>query len=161
MDSGTDNRTLAWDLSHDHTIGQVGWPDEHTAFAIHEVIRATVELPAGKTFEGEVTGLMCRRDDNTVIGLEFFFARATTEEAHERMSLLGTEWNIDTHRMDAWFSRRMAQRALGKEDYTDTTFTNVLDTAPIGGPGGPIPSLAVIYSFEESRPIIVSLSFTW
>lgn len=150
-----------WDLRTAHTAGQVNWPsDAGTAFE-RTKLRVRVLFPEGKVFQDPIQRVTSLRIDSTLSSLDFYYPPATTEDAYKLIQRLGREWTIDIHNLDAWYHRRMYERANGHEDLSDTALTGGPASKPLGGPAGPAPTIEVLNSFDTDRPVVVNLSFFW
>ncbi|HEX6357351.1 hypothetical protein [Actinophytocola sp.] len=142
--------TLVWDLSRDHTIARVDWPDDLTAHSVDGPVRAVITLPGGRTFDDQVARVLCRRDADTLTGLDLFFPPESAADARQRVTRLARQWDIQTGRLDTWLTNQPNIKAPAT--------TTALDATPIGGA---LPSIELVSSFDEALPAIVTLTFTW
>lgn len=152
---------LMWDLSKGHTTRQVTWPAKGTAFELHRGVQVRLVLPAGRTFQGRVERVLGKRDGEVIHMLNFSYRATTTEAAFKQAQALGKEWGIDLRNIDSWYQRRMDQRRQGREDFSDTAFTGRVHAKPLGGPSGPTPSIEMMNSFSDERPVVVGFNITW
>lgn len=150
-----------WDLRTAHTAKQVNWPSgAGTAFE-RTGLRVRVLFPEGKVFQDPIHRVMGQRFDDNLSSLDFFYPAATTTDAYRLAQRIGAEWHIDLRNIDAWYKRRMEQRAAGNEDYSDTALTGGPASLPLGGPTGPAPTIEMLNSFGIEHPVVVNLSFYW
>ena len=153
---------IDWDLSRSHTVEDVGWPTETSAASIEPVDSVRIRLPGGRVVQAgdEVHDVTMDRSGDLVSSIKVDFDPLGTEDAYRVAMSLVEEWGLPREPIEEWHDARAAGRASGSEDLTSTA----LSTAESGartGPGGPVPSLQLRYSFVDERPTIVSLQFFW
>jgi len=153
-------KAIDWDLSDSHATDRVDFPGGTTAFQ-REDTDVTIRLPGGKAFDGHGTVFVSREGDR-IRDIRVQFPKEGTDQAYERAVELAHVWDVDPANLDQWHDRRLAQRKAGDEDLTDTFGAETGGpTDPVGGPGGPLVSVEVLYSFDDSAPAIAAIAFFW
>jgi hypothetical protein len=150
-----------WDLRSAHTSGNINWPSGAGSAFERSGLRVRVLFPEGKVFQDRIQRVTALKYADSISSLDFYYPPATTTDAYRLAQRLGKEWNIDLRNLDAWYQRRMKQRAAGNEDFTDTALTGGPSSRPLGGPGGPAPTIEMLNSFASTHPVVVNLSFFW
>jgi hypothetical protein len=153
-----------WDLSARHTIHEVRWPEEDldidlTEFEPVESVR--IRFPGGKVFRPgyPVHNVTLAREGNTVTSIQVDTHPMTNDEAHELSLQLADELAVSTDPIEDWQRERLEKRARGEEGRVPGF--QVVGLEPMGGPTGPEPGVKLLYSFDDSRPAIVSTEFVW
>ena len=155
-------KVIDWDLSSSHTAADVGWPNDLDAHEIQPVSSVRIVLPEGRVFEAgdEVHDVNLLREGDEVRDIQIDYEPATTEEAYRRAISLATEWGLERDKLDEWIAERRAQRAGGEENTSSRGLASAPRTVTIG-PDGPFVVIETRYSFDDSKPVIVSLGLIW
>jgi hypothetical protein len=150
---------IDWNLSASHTIEDVDWskPDQ-TAVQIEQPGSVRIRFPGDKSFSGNgdigAVGLERRGDQVTTVQVDS--APMTAEEAYEVALRWIRRWGLPKQPIEDWNERRQS----GGDALTETAEA-IPDPGTTVGPGGPEPSLKLLNSFNDDRPVIVSLRFFW
>jgi hypothetical protein len=157
---GDDEATMIdWNLSKSHTTQDVDWPKPgQSAVQIESPESVHIRLPGDHEFSanGDVgaVGLERRGDDLTTVQVDT--EPLTAEDAYRLALQWARRWDIPTQPIQDWNERRRA----GGDALTETVEA-IPDPGTTVGPGGPEPSLKLLNSFNDDRPVIVSLRFFW
>lgn len=146
--------TVHWDLRNGHSVKQVKWYSDSTAFDLNNV-QLTLQLP-GHTFQGRVDRFDAFKESSQVSDVSVFYPGAKLAPAYTRARRLAQEWGINPRPLDTWYATQKARPSL-PDDQADALATGFTPT----GPGGPIPSIEIIYSFDDAYPNTVVLEFFW
>ena len=154
---------IDWNLAESHTMEDVDWPrPDLDTVELAPVDSVRVRLPGGKAFtsNGDVVhDVTLERDERQVITVQIDSHARTTEDAYDLAVRWSEEWNLPRKPLDAWYEKRLDGRKQGREDIGSTAFSTRHDMTV--GPGGPIPSVQIRFSFDEEKPSLVSLQFEW
>lgn len=98
-----------------------------------------------------------RRDDTEVLQvIEAVWPKRTLDDAYALAQRVGDQFDLDLAGIHAWYDRqdeRLAQR--GRID----TQTNA--NGPPLAPGGPVPSIRPLYSFDDDAPVSLLIQLYW
>lgn len=164
--------TIDWDLSGRHTLKEVAWPqdrlDSHST-SVEPLESVSIRLPAGETLKvGDRAKriILYRRSNGpeplpapegeTLETVEVYSTPLSVEDAYRRATAYAEQFQLPRAPLDGWRKRRKQ----GSEDATDRTTTTDLDQR-LGGDDGPIPTVELLYSFNDERPWAVMVSFFW
>jgi hypothetical protein len=161
--------TIDWDLSGSHTVDDVDWPrPDLSAVQLTPVESVRIRFPGSKIFQAgeEVHDVTVGRElvsedgmSDQVANIQVDFHPLATDEAYLLATRLAREWRLPRDPLDDWHQARVDGRESGQEDLTSTTHT--VDPKQFLEPQGPQPFLQIRYSFNDQRPSIVSLQFSW
>jgi hypothetical protein len=160
LGAGDASNDLAWDVSGGHSLDDVEWPNDLTAFHLGGGVDVDLTLPAGRHFDDHVASVVGYRHGRVIRHLNLRYPATTTDEAYDLARSLGGEWSIDLQNIHDWHERRRTQRAQGREDHSDVAHTGTPHGEPLG-PDGPIPGIEIFNSFSSERPAVVALVFVW
>jgi len=164
---------IDWDLSEGHTLDEVTWQKENLDLYTTElkpVGSVRIRLPGDQTLEmreglsGSI-GLYRRsqgpeplpgREGRILETVEFYTEPLTVDDAYGRALAYAKQFDLPRGPLDGWRQRREE----GAEAPTDRTSTTILDRK-LGGKGGPIPNVELLYSPNEERPWVVMVQLYW
>jgi hypothetical protein len=154
--SGPVKATVRWDLRTGHSVKQVPWRGP-SSFEVGGGVQVNLRLPGG-TFAGRVDRFGADRQGDDISDIVMFWPGASVADAYARAKRLGQAWGLDTHNLDTWYQRQKSNPA--KPADLPNVIANSAGMKPTG-PGGPIPSAEITYSFNEKAPAMVKLQFFW
>ena len=153
---GGDAAVIDWDLTRSHTTADVDWPKpELDSTVIEPVESVRIRFPGGKTFasDGDVVhDVTLARESAQAEQVDYIQIDShprTSEDAYRLAVRWAEEWGLPREPLDDWSKGGQAGGAL-------TTATRAE-----AGPGGVIPAVEIRNSFEDERPSLVSLQFSW
>jgi hypothetical protein len=144
--------TLDWDLSASHTIDDVAWPD--ASLTAHEWRPASVRIRfSGNRMvdeDGTIRRLAGVREGNGVTDIRLYSHPLTAEDAYRLASRWCREWSLPADAIDRW------------HDEGDKTFlATAYNPKEKLGPNRPEPSVRILSSYLDDKPVVVSLQFAW
>ncbi len=153
---GSDDRTamkLDWDLSQSHTMRDVDWPDPSIdATELRPIASVRIRFSGGRELHetGAIRRVAIDRESERVSDVSLFSKPATVDDAYSLALRWCKEWRLPTKTIDDW-------HAAGGKTFNMEAY----DPKAKLGPNDPSVSVTVLYSFEDDRPVIMSLSFFW
>jgi hypothetical protein len=156
--SGDDEgKMIDWNLSQSHNVEDVDWakPDQ-TAVQIESPDSVRIRFPGGQSFagNGDVGAVGLERQGDKVTTVQVDSAPMTADEAYETALRWTRRWGLPKAPIEAWNEHRRSSAGI-------QTAEAIPDPGTTVGPGGPEPSLKLLNSFNDDRPVIVSLRFFW
>lgn len=146
--------TVHWDLRHGHSAEDVKWRGPSWV-DLDGGVQMKLQLPGG-TFQDRFDRFAAENANGQIDDIIIYYPGAKLAPAYARARRLAQQWGIDTHPLDTWYATQKV-RPSGPEDQADALAPGVKPT----GPGGPIPTVQIIYSFDDANPNIVKLEFFW
>ena len=155
-------RVIDWDLRRSHTVADVRWPrPDLTATEIAPIDSVRIRFPGEEVLEAgeEVHDVTLEREGDLVTLLQIDSHPRTTEDTYRLALRWARDWRLPRAPLDEWYEERVAGRKRGREDLTSRALTTKAGLTV--GPGGPVPSVQIRYSFEDARPSLASVQFYW
>lgn len=148
--------TVHWDLRHGHSARDVQWrgPD---SFEVGGGVQTKLELP-GRTFQDRVDRFGADKQGGQVADVVVFYPGSSISAAYTRARRLAEEWKCDTRPLDAWYANLKGHPTVSGD--LPAVLSESIGHKPTG-PGGPIPSIEIPYSFDDANPAMVKLEFFW
>lgn len=146
--------TVHWDLRKGHSVKQVKWYSDSTAFDLNNV-QLTLQLP-GHTFTDRVDSFGALNESGQISVIDIDYPGAKLAPAYTRARRLAQEWKINPRPLDTWYATQRSRPSM-PDDQAHALAVGFKPT----GPGGPVPSIEIIYSFDDATPNIVQLEFAW
>jgi len=142
-------------------MGDVHWPAKDrdlNSIEIQPVGAVHIRFPGGHAFTAAdgIERIGLDRQGNSVSDVAIFSGPRTTEEAYRLAITWISAWNLPRKSIDEWYRQQHGP-------VKDRT-ASPQSIAPPGqtvGPHGPEPSLELLDSFQDARPLVVSLDFFW
>lgn len=154
--NGKVRATVYWDLRKSHSVKQVKWQGP-SSFELDGGVQARVDLP-GATFQDRVDRFGASRDGDQVDDIVMFYPGVKVGEAYTHARQLAKKWNLDTTQLDAWYANQKAHPSRPPD--IPSVLANAIGFKPTG-PGGPVTSVEIHYSFDDANPCMVSIEFFW
>lgn len=154
--TGPAKTTIRWDLSHGHAVSQVKWRGG-TSFEVGGGVKVRLRLPGGIATE-RVERFGADRDGGTIRDIVMYWPGASVDDAYANAKRLARTWRLDTRNLDAWHRRLKANP--GRPADLPAVIANPAGLRPTG-PGGPLASAEIRYSFDAAHPAMVKLQFFW
>ena len=171
-DEGSPEMRIDWDLSKRHTLDEVTWQDENLDLdttSIEPLSSVRLQLPSNETLRvpdrvkrvilyRRSQGLepLPGREGRILETVEVYTEPLTVDDAYEQALAYAKQFDLPRAPLDGWRQRRED----GAEAATDRTSTTIVDRK-LGGRGGPIPNVELLYSPNDERPWIVMVQFYW
>jgi len=148
--------TIRWDLSHGHAVDQVRWRGG-SSFEVGGGVKVRLRLPGGTVTE-RVQRFGADRDGGRIRNVVMYWPGDSVDGAYGRAKRLARTWRLDTRNLDAW--HRALKASPGRPADLPTVIANASGLRPTG-PGGPIATAEIRYSFDTAHPAMVKLQFFW
>jgi len=151
-DEGTPMK-LDWELSKSHTMQDVDWPDASTnAIELRPIASVRIGISGGRELHetGGIRRVAVDRHGERISDVALYSEPATVGDAYELALRWCREWKLPTTTIDDW-------HAAGGKTFNMEAY----DPKAKLGPNDPSVSIKVLYSFDDDRPVIMSLSFFW
>jgi hypothetical protein len=153
---GGDRKTamkLDWDLSSSHTLGDVDWPD--ASLSAHEwtpIDSVRIRFSGGRTLneKGVVRRVGGEREGDVVSAVLLYSHPLTAGDAYRLALRWCREWHLPPAAIDEWHD-------AGAKTFLATAY-NPREKL---GPNHPEPSVKILSSFLDDKPVVVSLRFGW
>jgi len=161
-----------WDLSGRHTRAEATWTKKHKdsyTTSIEPIESVRIRLPAGKVLEmpDHASDIILYRrsqgpeplpgpEGEVLDTVEVYTEPLTVDEAYRRALAYADQFNLPRFPLEAW--RRRRER--GEEPSADRTATTLVDQE-LGGKGGPVPNVELLYSSNDERPWVVMVQLYW
>ena len=145
--------TIDWDLSQSHSMQDVDWPrPAASAIELEPIESVAIRLPGDRELtEGDaIKKLSVDRDGELVYDVTVHSKPRTVDDAHRLALRWCEEWELPTEKIDAW-------HAAGGKRYNVVAYDPRRQLAA----DGPAVSLKLLYSFDDERPVVTTLSFFW
>lgn len=150
---------VTWNLRHSHTKADVGWKDDTTSTHWTKRMDLTILLPGNRTFHGQPTAVSLEAKGDVLQLVSINYPNMTINDGVRQAKELAREWDIPTGPIQSWYEQ--------VRKYGQTGVSGPHDPYPfeVGGPplssasSGPTPGLAFVYSFDQSRPLLIMLEF--
>jgi hypothetical protein len=149
--------TLDWDLSGSHTMDDVHWPAgdrDIDAVNLRPIASLRFTFPGGHVFREtgkDVLRVGPFRKGRTVEEITLVSHPETVDGAYALSTRWARELGIPTKPLERWHDAGGTARNVVAYDTHNTRL----------GDGGPVPSLKLIASFDDAKPVSVTLSFFW
>jgi hypothetical protein len=144
-------RKIDWDLSRSHTVKDVDFePPDVTATELKPVESVRITLPGGKVFSangGVVHDVSLERDGERLTTVQIDSQPQSADDAYKLAVEWAKAWGVPTKALDAW-------HAAGDPKQKAEAF-------PKAGGRPPLPTVQIRYSFQDQRPSLASLQFSW
>lgn len=154
--TGPVKTTVRWDLRDGHAVKGVKWRGG-TSFEVGGGVKVRLRLPGGTVTE-RVDRFGADREGDQIRDIVMYWPGASVDDAYANAKRLARTWRLDTRNLDAWHARLKA--TPGRPADLPNVIANPKDFKPTG-PGGPLASAEIRYSFDESHPAMVKLQFFW
>lgn len=153
--------TVDWDLSASHRVGDVDWPAsraDRDLFTLQHGVDARLRLPQGTVLEERFEDLqVVRRDDTEVLRvIEAVWPKRTLDDAHALAQRVGDQFDLDLAGYQAWHRDQQQRLAEGRTLIAETNANG-----PPLAPGGPVPSIRPLYSFDDDAPVSLLIQLYW
>jgi hypothetical protein len=153
-----------WDLSARHTIAEVNLPEQDLDTDLTELTpiqSVRIRFPGGKVFQldYEVHNVTLEREGRIVSSIQVDTHPITADEAYTLSLKVAAELGVPTEQIEDWHQKRLAGSAQGREGPLGNF--DAIGPEGWGGPGGPQPGVKLLSSFDDERPAIVSVQFSW
>jgi hypothetical protein len=153
---GDEERMIDWDFSEGRAVPEedLAKPDL-SANEITPVESVRIRLPGGKLFEAgdEINRVAVDRDlgDRDRLALvQVMTQPETAEDAYEHAVRWAEQFDLPLEPLEAWQQRGDPTAAALSADPEATL-----------GPGGPVPAVKLLNSFNDDRPTIAALELAW
>jgi len=152
---------IDWDVSRSHTMDDVHWLAKYrdlSSIEIQPVGAVHIRFPGGQAFTATdgIESIGLDREGNSVIDVSIFSGPRTTEEAYRLAITWISAFKLPRKPIDEWYAQQHGP--VQHRTATPLTYTPAGQTV---GPHGPEPSLKLLDSFQDARPLVVSLDFFW
>lgn len=154
--TGSAKSTVSWDLSHGHAVRQVTWHGS-TSFEIGGGVKVRLRLPGGTATE-RVERFGADRDGGQIRNIVMYWPGTSVDDAYANAKRLARIWRLDAHNLDTWHDGLKANP--GRPADLPRVIANPAGLKPTG-PGGPLASVEIRYSFDTANPAMVKLQFFW
>lgn len=104
--------------------------------------------------QGRVDRFDAFEQSGQISDVSVFYPGAKLAPASTRARRLALERKIDPRPLDAWYATEKTRPADDQEDVLATTLKPT-------GPGGLVPSIENLYSFDDANPNLIKLQFSW
>lgn len=148
--------TVHWDLRDGHSTKQVKWRGQ-SSFEVGGGVQVKLELP-GRTFQDRVDRFGAGKQSDQISDISMYYPGASVSAAYTRARKLAQEWNLDARQLDAWYANQKSHPSRPAD--LPQVLANSSGLKPTG-PGGPIPSVEILYSFDQANPAMVKIEFFW
>ena len=161
-EEGTSGRTMIdWNLSDPPTTESVDWPKpDQSVVSLEPVEEVRLRLPDGSTFkadsdrEARLPRARGRRRDMVSV-----YSDALDVDAGYR---LASDWakrfKLPTAPLDRWRDEVTGGKGPAERDNRALTSATIEDRI---GEDGPVPSVNILYSFDEEKPATVTVELFW
>lgn len=144
-------------------MADVSWPDpDLDSTEITPVKSLHVTFPSGFVLDEKdgVRRVGLDRQGDQVVNLLVYGEPVSSDDAYARARELARELKLPEAPLEEWHREILAggQRRTQAES-AGATLTSGL--RPLAGPGSPYPSVKVLQSFNDARPSVVSVRFSW
>jgi hypothetical protein len=151
--------TVDWDLSRSHTLADVEWPHKDlTADEIRPTGTVRIRLPEGRAFEADhgIRRIDLMREGDVVNDVAVSSAPLSIDDGYA----LGVDWakrfGLPREPLDEW------RQKVRSEKPPDLSAAHSFGTDRDAlGQGGPVPSVEIVTSFDDKKPVVVSVEFFW
>jgi hypothetical protein len=144
---------IDWDLSRSHTMNDVAWPDPSAdSIELRPIASARIRFSDDREINetSAIRRVAVDREGQQIAELAIYSTPATVEDAY-RLALRWCKlWKLPTTTIDEW-------HAGGGEHFNVAAYNPRQQL----GPNHPEPSVKVLSSFDDDRPVIMSLQFFW
>lgn len=154
--TGPVKATVDWDLSQGHSTKQVKWRGQ-SSFEVGGGVDVRLKLP-GVIFHDRVDRFGADREGDQISDIVIYWPGDTIDGAYARVKQLAPTWRLDTANLESW--HRNLQASPGRPADLPRVIANAHGLKPTG-PGGPVASAQISYSFDTSYPAMVKLEFFW
>jgi len=163
---------IDWDLSAEHTLDQVAWPREDldiTTTSVEPLESVRIALPGGQVLrmDDHAKRVILYRPlegagpvpqpEGTVSNVQVYGEPMTADDAYRRALAYVEQFDLPRPILENWRERRKR----GVDPVTDRTGIGTADHRQLGGGGGPIPFVEMLYSFNDERPWAVMVQVSW
>lgn len=148
---------LDWNLAGGHTMDDVHWPAEHhdlTAVDLRPIASVHFAFPGGREFTAtgkDVLRVSPFRKGRVVSEINVMSHPETVDGAYALATRWAREFGIPTKPLERWHAAGGKARNVVAYDTHQQRL----------GKDGPLPSLKLLSSFEDAKPVSVELSFFW
>ena len=149
--------TLDWNLTDSHTMDDVHWPAEQRdldAVDLRPIASVRFRFPGGHTFTAggeDVLRVGPFRKGRIVEEIGVMSHPETVDGAYALATRWAREFGIPTEPLERWHAAGGKARNVVAYDTHEKRL----------GEGGPLPSIKLIASFDDAKPVSVNLSFFW
>jgi hypothetical protein len=150
--------TLDWDFTDSHTLDDVDWPaDERDLDAVdlRPIASLRFRFPGGREFTAggdDVLRVNPARDGRTIEEVLVVSHPQTVDDAYRLSTRWARDVDIPTRALERWHAAGGTGRNVSAYDTRNTR---------LGGGRGPVPDIKLISSFDDRKPISVTLTFFW
>lgn len=145
---------LDWDLANRHTLGDVDWPDRSVG-AVEWTPIDSVKIRFSDDRAVSEKGSVIRRvggerSGDDVRAVLLYSHPLTADAAYRLAKRWCREWKLPTAEIDSWYD-------AGANTFLLTAY-NPQEKL---GANHPEPSVKILSSFLDDKPVVVSLRFGW
>jgi len=144
---------IDWDLSRSHTMQDVAWPDPSTdSIELGPIASARIRFSDDREVDetSAIRRVAVDREGQRIAELAIYTTPATVADAYRLALRWCRQWALPTTTIDEW-------HAAGGGHFNVTAYNPEQKL----GPNHPEPSVKVLSSFDDDRPVVMSLQFFW
>jgi hypothetical protein len=146
------HKVIILDFTKSHSVSQIplpdlNWPGDFEGWDDGYV---DLHLPGSISYEGNVSFLGFRRQGGSVTSVYLNLDDGAVDRVFAKALELAKSWNLPTEPLEKWHSK-VNQYGLR---FQDLPVSERHDVEPAIG-------LEIRYSFDDARPVFISLDFVW
>ena len=161
-DDGTSGRTMIdWNLSEPPTTESVDWPKpDQSVVSLEPVEEVRLRLPDGSTFkaDSDVKRVFLEREDDAVTMVSVYSNALDVDAGYRLASDWAKRFKLPTAPLDKWRDEVTGGKGPAERDNRALTSATIEDRI---GADGPVPSVNMLYSFDEEKPATVTVELFW
>lgn len=160
-DGAAPAHAVDWDLSDSHRVDDVDWPAERAdrdLFTLQHGVDARIHLPQATVLEERFKRVQVERsfEGDDVMTIEAVWPKRTLDDAHTLAQRVGDQFDLDLAGYQAWHRDQRQRLAEGRTLIAETNANG-----PPLAPGGPVPSIRPLYSFDDDAPVSLLIQLYW
>jgi len=158
---------LDWDLTESHTPADIGWDRRLSADRIESVASIRIAFADGNVFEATsgISSVYRFSPEDVVDEIYIHFDDGTAEDVYARARALIDEWGlINDDAIERWYGEAAGTTGVAASEVTvSQVFADRVGTIEETriGTGGPLPSLEILYSYDDDKPFLVAFGLYW
>jgi hypothetical protein len=152
---------IDWNLAEPPTTASVDWPKpDQSVVSLEPVEEVRLRLPDGSTFEADrdLKRVFLEREDDAVTMVAVYSDSLGVDAGYRLARDWAERFELPTAPLDTWRSEVTSGKEPAERNNRALTSATIDDRI---GEDGPVPSVNILYSFDEEKPATVTVELFW
>jgi hypothetical protein len=160
-EESTGRSMIDWNLAEPPTTASVDWPKpDQSVVSLEPVEEVRLRLPDGSTFEADhdLKRVFLEREDDSVTLVAVYSDSLGVDAGYRLASDWAERFELPTAPLERWRDEVTSGKEPAERNNRALTSATIDDRI---GEDGPVPSVNILYSFDEEKPATVTVELFW